>query len=142
MTLRWTWALLPVVVIAAAIIPNAVFVIIARHARPATVEPSPWLASRDEDARQAAVRAFAAGGWTLAARSPQPGALDFTLTGPEPAPAGQLLLRSRADASADRTVPWPAGASAAAIALPRGRWQVRWSSSDARLAAQMMVDVR
>ncbi|MFM2092062.1 MAG: FixH [Planctomycetota bacterium] len=132
----WPWV--PVLVIGAAAAVNGVMFLVARRAAPRLVEPTPYLASRNEDARQGARFAFADAGLRLET-SPVAGGIAVRIRGAT-VPAGVLRIEHPADPAKDRDQPWTAGATAAVIAAAPGRWIVAWTAADGRLAARIPTE--
>ncbi len=129
----WPWV--PVLVIGVAMGVNTVMFLVARSAAPRLVEPTPYLATRNEDARQAARHAFTAAGLELATQA-VPGGLDVRITGGTVS-AGTLRLEHPADPLRDRDQPWITGATAAHVPATPGRWWVQWTSADGTLVARI-----
>ena len=129
MVAGWWWGLFPVAIIGLGAAANATAFLLARGIRPQQVEPSVWLALRDEETRLAAVRRGAASGATISLRGTAQRAV-LSIEGLSDA-AGAVDLIRLDDAGRDRRLPWASASRAIDLdGLPRGRWNVRWRSAD------------
>jgi hypothetical protein len=131
------WAILPVIVIGIAIIPNVALVLASRDARPEPVSAQSWELTKRFDADRRGAAAFAAAGGRLAV-AVAAGSATFTLDpGSEPLPGAPMLrLYCPAEAAADRTVAWADVGQPLRVELPRrGRWVARFDAGDQQALA-------
>ena len=127
------WAVLPVIVIGAALIPNAILVMAARDARPEPVSAQAWQDTLRFDADRQAAEAFASAGGRFAAQLADRQATFTASFGGQPTQAVHVRLYCPAAAAADRTVPWPDPTRPLVVDLPRGgRWVARLDAEAGR----------